>query len=100
MKLDSVNDRVNVSVSYSFGPESTSKSRVVSDPLSKRVFDISLASMGLGISAPLWALISVLSGWKMVPLSFWSRRGLGRGESYSASSNFGPWNGMHKQIQL
>lgn len=60
MKLDSANDRVNVSVSYSFGPESTSKSRVVSDPLSKRVFDISLASMGLGISAPLWALISVL----------------------------------------
>ncbi len=60
MTLDSVNDRVNVSVSYSFGAGSTSKSRVVSNPLSKRIFDISLASIGLGISAPLWALISVL----------------------------------------
>jgi len=60
MRLDNVNDRVNVSVSYSFGPESTSKSHIVSDPLSKRVFDIFLASMGLGISVPLWALISVL----------------------------------------
>lgn len=53
-------DRVGTSVRIELSAEVSSRTGLAADPVSKRILDLGLALLGLLLTAPLWALISVL----------------------------------------
>lgn len=60
-------------------PSTTASLTPVAIPLGKRVLDVALAGMGLGLSSPLWAVIAVAIKWEDGGPVFFSQARAGEG---------------------